>query len=117
MSTSDRQDLTSTRPAPAPPDDSTRSGLTTSEAAHRLAVDGPRVVPSAARVPAWRALLKQLTHLLALLLIVAAALALLAGMPTLAVAIALIVLLNAAFAFWQEYRADRSAERLREFLS
>ena len=56
---------------------------------------------------------RQLTHLLALLLWVAAGLALLAGTIPLAVAIAVIVLLNAVFAFLQEYRADRSAARLR----
>ncbi|WP_182526531.1 cation-translocating P-type ATPase [Nocardioides dongkuii] len=58
----------------------------------------------------------QLTHLLALLLWVAAGLALLAGMPQLAVAIVTIVLLNGAFAFWQEFRADRSAQQLRSLL-
>jgi P-type E1-E2 ATPase len=58
----------------------------------------------------------QLTHLLALLLWVASVLALLAGMPELAAAIVVIVLLNAAFAFWQEYRADQSTQRLRALL-
>jgi magnesium-transporting ATPase (P-type) len=63
-----------------------------------------------------RELVGQLTHLLAVLLWVAVLLALLAGMPELAVAIAVIVVLNAVFAFWQEYRADRSADRLRHLL-
>jgi magnesium-transporting ATPase (P-type) len=63
-----------------------------------------------------RQLLRQLTHLLALLLWVAAALALLAGMPALSVAIVVVIALNAAFAFAQEYRADRSAERLHALL-
>lgn len=61
-------------------------------------------------------MLSELTHLLALLLWVAAGLALIAGTPALAVAIVAIVLLNAVFAFAQEYRADRSTERLRELL-
>lgn len=43
-------------------------------------------------------------------------LAFLAGMPELSVAIAVIVVLNAAFAFWQEYRAYRSTQKLRERL-
>ena len=58
----------------------------------------------------------QLTHLLALLLWVAAGLALLAGMPELAVAIVVIILLNGLFAFWQEHRADRSTQKLRALL-
>ncbi len=57
-----------------------------------------------------------MTHLLAVLLWVAAVLALLAGMPPLTVAIVFIIVLNAAFAFWQEHRADRSTDRLRSLL-
>ena len=82
----------------------------------RLADVGPNVVPRRRRTPVWRMMLSELTHLLALLLWVAAGLALLAGTPALAVAIVAIVILNAAFAFAQEYRADRSAERLQELL-
>jgi calcium-translocating P-type ATPase len=59
---------------------------------------------------------RQLTHLLALLLWVGAALALLAGMPALAAAIVVIIILNALFAFIQDYRADRSTQKLRAML-
>jgi magnesium-transporting ATPase (P-type) len=61
-------------------------------------------------------LARQLTHLLALLLWIGSGLALLAGMPQLAIAIVVIVILNAFFAFWQEYRADASTQRLRSLL-
>ncbi|HEX2893611.1 MAG TPA: cation-transporting P-type ATPase [Marmoricola sp.] len=91
-------------------------GLTSLEARERLAQDGPNVMPRVKQRSLVREFVRQLTHLLALLLWVAVVLALLAGMPALAVAIAVIVVLNAAFAFWQEYRADRSAERLRRLL-
>jgi calcium-translocating P-type ATPase len=91
-------------------------GLTSAQARERLARDGPNVLPEGERRNAWRQLAAQLTHLLALLLWVAVVLALLAGMPALSVAIAVIVVLNALFAFWQEYRADRSADRLRRLL-
>jgi magnesium-transporting ATPase (P-type) len=40
----------------------------------------------------------------------------LAGQPALAVAIIVVIVLNAIFAFAQEYRADRSAARLRSML-
>ncbi|MGZ4640230.1 MAG: cation-translocating P-type ATPase [Actinomycetes bacterium] len=46
----------------------------------------------------------------------AAILALVAGMPALAVAIAVVVVLNGVFSFAQEYRADRAAARLRSLL-
>lgn len=92
------------------------TGLTSREAAARLAEVGPNVVPHGRRVSPWRMILRELTHLLAVLLWIAAALAVLAGIPALAIAIVVIVALNAAFAFAQEYRADRSAQRLSRLL-
>ena len=53
----------------------------------------------------------QLTHFFALLLWVAAVLAVLAGMPQLAVAIVVVVVINGAFAFVQEHRAEQAADR------
>ena len=94
----------------------TVNGLSSSEAARRSAAEGPNQLPRPPRPSLLRQFLRQLTHLLALLLWVAAALALVAGMPELTVAIVVVVLLNAGFAFAQEYRADRSAERLNEML-
>jgi calcium-translocating P-type ATPase len=61
-------------------------------------------------------LLRQLTHFFAVMLWVAAGLAWLGGMPELAVAIVIVVLVNAIFAFAQEYRADRAAQQLRALL-
>jgi magnesium-transporting ATPase (P-type) len=58
----------------------------------------------------------QLFHFFAIMLWGAAALAFLAGMPQLAVAIVVIVVLNGLFAFAQEHRAERAAERLRDLL-
>ena len=77
------------------------SGLSSEEAASRLAADGPNVLPRLARPSALRALVRQFAHLLALLLWVAAGLALLAGTPALAIAIVVVIVLNALFAFWQ----------------
>jgi calcium-translocating P-type ATPase len=61
-------------------------------------------------------LARQLIHFFAVMLWVAAGLALLAGMPQLGIAIAIVVVLNGVFAFVQEYRADQAGERLRELL-
>lgn len=58
----------------------------------------------------------QMTHLFAAMLWFAAVLALLAGMPQLAVAIVIVVVVNGVFAFVQEFRADRAASRLRELV-
>ena len=93
-----------------------RVGLTSAEARRRLERDGPNELPRARPPSAARMLLAQLTHLFALMLWVAAALAWLAGMPQLAVAIAVVVVVNAVFAFAQEFRADRAAQQLRALL-
>ncbi|TFD34233.1 cation-translocating P-type ATPase [Cryobacterium cryoconiti] len=91
-------------------------GLTSEEAAARLAQDGPNSLPRLARASPLRALARQFTHLLAVLLWAASGLALLAGTPALAIAIVVVIVFNAVFAFAQDYRADRSSERLRTLL-
>ena len=90
----------------------TAAGLSTEEAERRSATEGPNRLPRPPRPAPLRQLARQFTHLLAVLLWVAAGLALLAGLPPLAVAIVAVVVLNAVFAFAQEHRADKSAERL-----
>jgi magnesium-transporting ATPase (P-type) len=64
----------------------------------------------------WRRLLSQLVHFFAIMLWVAAGLAILARMPQLSLAIVVVILLNGLFAFLQEYRAEKAAERLRDLL-
>jgi len=91
-------------------------GLTEGEAAARLRSDGPNRLPGPRRKHPLLVLAAQLVHFFAIMLWVAAALALVAGMPALAVAIVIVVVLNGLFSFVQEHRADRAAERLRELL-
>ena len=91
-------------------------GLSLAEIEQRRAAYGSNVLPAARRERPVMLLVHQMTHLLAVLLWVAAGLAAIGGMPTLAVAIVVVVVLNAIFAFWQEFHADRSAERLRAML-
>lgn len=91
-------------------------GLSSDEARYRLAADGPNLLPEGEGNSAALLLLRELVHFFALMLWVAAGLALLAGLPELAVAIVVVVLFNGAFAFAQEYRADRAGQRLRELI-
>lgn len=60
--------------------------------------------------------MRQFVEFFAVMLWVAAGLALLAGLPQLSVAIIIVVLLNGVFAFAQEHRAERAAERLADLL-
>ncbi|SER70774.1 cation-translocating P-type ATPase [Lentzea albida] len=92
------------------------TGLSSAEAARRLHRDGPNALPAARRRHPLLLLVEQLVHFFALMLWAAAVLALVAGMPALAVAIAVVVVLNGLFAFAQEYRADRAAQRLGDLM-
>src|SRR5512145_2338717 len=94
----------------------TAAGLSTSEAARRLASEGPNRLPAPRRPSAARRLAGELTHFFAVMLWVAGVLAFVAGLPELGVAIFAVVVLNAVFAFAQQARADRAAERLRAML-
>ena len=91
-------------------------GLTSVEAARQLALSGPNTLPPPPRQPLWRALARQYVRLFSILLWCAAGLAVLGGLPELAVAIVLVVLINGTFAFAQEYRAERAAQSLQELM-
>jgi magnesium-transporting ATPase (P-type) len=92
------------------------SGLTDREAAARLARDGRNVLPTAKPPAAWRQLVAQMTHFFALMLWIAGGLAFVARLPQLGIAIFVVVVVNGAFAFVQESRAEHAAERLRDLL-
>lgn len=64
----------------------------------------------------WRHLLEQMSHFFALLLWAAAGLSLVAGMPALAAAIVVVVIINGLVAFAQEHRAERLTGQLAELL-
>ncbi|HEX5613637.1 MAG TPA: HAD-IC family P-type ATPase, partial [Acidimicrobiia bacterium] len=93
-----------------------RAGLTSEEAARRHVASGPNVLPTTPPEPAWRQLAQQLVHFFALLLWAAGGLAIVGGMPALGIAIFGVIVVNGAFAFAQEHRAERAAERLRALL-
>ncbi len=93
-----------------------RDGLSDREAARRLVSDGPNEL-TGRDGRQWPAELgRQFTHPLALVLAVAAVLAWVSGTPSLAIAIAAVIVLNAAFAFFQEIQAERAVEALAAFL-
>lgn len=91
-------------------------GLTSVEASARLARDGPNALPRARRAPLSVQLARQLVHFFALMLWAASLGAFVAGMPELGIGIAIVVVVNALFAFAQEYRADRAADRVRDLM-
>ncbi len=92
-------------------------GLSTEEAATRLARVGPNALAEAPRKPGWRRFLDQFASVLILILLAAAVLAGLLGDIEDAVVIGIVVLLNASLGFLQENRAERALAALRDMLS
>ncbi len=88
-------------------------GLTTEEARRRLGQVGPNEIRRAEATSLWRMLAAQLASPLIWLLLAAAVIsALLKEVPD-AIAIAVIVLVNALVGFFQEHRAERALLALR----
>src|SRR6266498_836683 len=83
-------------------------GLSADEWAARLAQIGANELPKPHGPGLVRQLLDQLLHFFALILWVAAGLAFIGGMPELGTAIIVVILVNGAFSFAQEYRAERA---------
>jgi len=91
-------------------------GLTTAEAKVRLAKYGPNAIQTIKGKPMWRKLLANFTHLMALLLWAGGAMAFVGKMPQLGWAIWAVVVINAFFSFWQEFRAEKAADALKKLL-
>jgi calcium-translocating P-type ATPase len=95
---------------------SSRKGLSTREAQRRLVQYGPNELRRRGGLKWPGELARQLTHPLALLLWLAAALSFAVGSQTIAIAVLLVIVLNAVFAFVQEMQAERAVEALAQFL-
>ncbi|HOG79368.1 MAG TPA: cation-translocating P-type ATPase [Anaerolineaceae bacterium] len=89
-------------------------GLTSAEAAKRLAEIGPNEIQAAKRISAFEILLAQFKNILILILLGATIISLFLGHGIESVVIAVIVLFAVALGFVQEYRAERAIEALRE---
>ncbi|MCE3224838.1 MAG: putative Calcium-transporting ATPase [Nitrospira sp.] len=98
-------------------------GLSADEARRRAVRYGPNSLEELRGEPLLMRFARQFTHFLALLLWVAAGLAFIAdalhqgeGMAMLGWAILCVIVINAVFAFLQEYRAERAVQALRDLL-
>ncbi len=92
------------------------SGLTSAEAADRLARHGPNRLPQEPAAPWWRIAARQFASPLILVLALAAALCLVIGSRTDAVFIAVVLVTNALIGGSLEWRAERGAQALRRLL-
>ncbi|GGO60985.1 cation-translocating P-type ATPase [Nonomuraea cavernae] len=94
-------------------------GLTSDEAARRLASAGPNEITSARPVPKWRKFVEQFRDPLIYLLFAAIVISLAAwliegaeGWPFDAIVITIIVVLNAILGYWQQAKAEHAVEAL-----
>jgi Ca2+-transporting ATPase len=97
-----------------------RQGLTAGEAGARLARLGPNELRAEPPIPAWRRVLAQFRDVLVILLLVATAVSAVlwaierdAPLPYEAIAILVVVLLNATMGYFQEARAEAAVAALR----
>ena len=103
--------------------ETSNGGLSSDEAQRRLARYGPNVLVEPDRYSLLRGLLRHFTHFLAILLWIAAGLSFAADfmrpgedMATLGWAILGVIIINAVFAFFQEYKAEHAVQALRRLL-
>lgn len=93
------------------------TGLTAAQVADARKIHGWNELPAAVQVGPFRVLLRQFKSFLVLILIVAAGVALVLGEQIDAIAIGLVVLLNAGLGFVQEWKAETALSALRAMLS
>ncbi|HEX6228059.1 MAG TPA: HAD-IC family P-type ATPase [Solirubrobacterales bacterium] len=89
-------------------------GISGAEAKARLAVEGPNVIEEERAIRPWVIMLRQFRSPLIYILIVAALVTVGLGEYVDAAVIGMVLLFNAIVGFFQEYRAERSLEALRQ---
>ncbi|MFB4294699.1 cation-translocating P-type ATPase [Nonomuraea sp. ATR24] len=93
------------------------SGLTSAEAASRLARDGANLLPQKPPVPLWRRIASQLRDPLIIVLLIAAVLTITTGDWADAAVIILVIVVNTTVGVVQEVRADRAITALAQLAS
>jgi P-type Ca2+ transporter type 2C len=96
--------------------DTADGGLTTVEVARRRDRLGANALPHVKGRSLLARLGANFTHLMALLLWAGGVIGFIAGLPQLGLAIWMVNVINGAFSFWQEYKAERATEALARLL-
>ena len=91
-------------------------GLTQVQAEEKQKEQGKNVIDEKKKESSIIVLLSNFTHLMAILLWGAGAIAIAAGMPQLGIAVWLVNVINGLFSFWQEHRAGKATDALRNML-
>lgn len=91
-------------------------GLSNAEAKQRVALYGRNVISEPPEPPVWMKFIVHINHPMAWLLWVAGIVALFIGQYSLGLIVWGVVLINAGFSYWQEFRAGRAVSALKEML-
>ena len=95
-------------------DTDSATGLTVNQAVKRLAKYGPNILPSKKKPSVIFKLIEQFKNVLVIILLFATVISFLLGEILDAIAIAIIVLINATIGFIQEVQAEKTLESLKE---
>ncbi len=93
-----------------------KGGLTNEEARDRQRRYGPNTISKEKGKSIWLRFLANFTHVMAILLWIAGIVGFIAKMPELGIAIWLVNIINGLFSFWQEFRAEKATEALKNLL-
>ncbi len=93
---------------------SAATGLSSQEAAQRLAASGPNELKEGKRISPWQIFLGQFKSLIIWILIIAGVISGVLGEVVDAIAILAIVVLNAVIGFYQEFKAEKSIAALKK---
>lgn len=91
-------------------------GLSRSQAEERQKKLGKNLIEEKKKKSIILIFLGNFVHLMAILLWIGGAVAFLAGMPQLGIAVWLVNVINGVFSFWQEHRAGKATDALRNML-
>lgn len=91
-------------------------GLTQTQAEENQKEQGKNLIDGKKKKSIILILLSNFVHLMAILLWIGGAVSFLAGMPQLGIAVWLVNVINGVFSFWQEHRAGKATDALRNML-
>jgi Ca2+-transporting ATPase len=92
-------------------------GLSSGEAAKRLQEHGNNILTSKKKIYPWKIFFRQFKNIIVILLVVAAGISFFLGEGVEAIAVLTVILLNALFGFFTEFRAEKSVEALKQMIA
>lgn len=92
------------------------NGLTTAQAEERLSLYGKNLLTEEKPTPKFPRIIRQISHPMAILLWVSGFIAFLVSQPILGIVIWTLVIVNAGFSFWQDYRTEKAIASLKDIL-